>query len=105
MQFTETDRKFIRKIAAANDALEKRVKVLENAAKEEKKTPSVESLPSVIQDESKSQSRDSSIKVTFEPDSDVQKQQVLIESIYQTLKDICRNHKISTIDVHIDNSQ
>lgn len=103
MQFTETDRKFIRKIAAANDALEKRVKVLENAAKEKTNAHNVTPSPQILEEGARS-GRESSIKVTFEPDSDVTKQQVLIESIYQTLRDICRKHSISTIDVHIDNT-
>lgn len=101
--FTETDRKFIRKIASQVGELDKRVKKLEMRK-------AVESITKDAMSESKRQVSakqkyhgNSSIEVTFtEPDDNIASQRVLIESIYQTLQDVCKKNNISSMEIFID---
>jgi len=102
--FTETDRKFIRKIATANASLEKRVKKLElESAVSTKAAAKAEPVPQISAQ--KKFKGNSSIEVTFaEPEEDIKSHQVLMESIYQTLRDICYKNNIESMDIFIDGS-
>lgn len=106
-KFTEDDRRFIRVIANSVTALEKRMTALEtigvvNETKPRKKRSKVHE----DSDMRFKGSNDSSVEVTFlQPEANLDKQRVLIESVYQTLRDLCSKHGIATMDIFINNTR
>jgi hypothetical protein len=117
MEFTESDRKFIRQIAKSYGALDERLKKIESIVLEPELSPM--QVEDVIDDPTLDPAKkqpsnlkslfggellpaDQTIEVVFkDKQGDEIKQRILIESLYKTLKELCEKNRIDTLQIRI----
>lgn len=109
INFTDTDRKFIRKLAASNDELLKRVAKLEKmqvpAKLQQWAQPSTgKSVAQQIEDNSVMDPLGglSSVNVTFnDPSAVTEDQKAFIISLYKTLHELCAENGVESLSIVI----
>lgn len=103
MQFTEADRKFIRKLAKAVSDLQKDFGELQGKLRTVA-TPTIAGVPERPHEEDLELNVPTGIQLIFKAGQRNElKQKVLMESIYRTLSDLCQKNQIESLSVRIEN--
>lgn len=113
MEFTDKDRKLMLAIGKRLGAIEVDIKQLKSnasALEQPLKTPTVslsmspDIKPRRVAVKKVARPGDSNIEIIFKDKrGNDPKQRVLVESLYKTLKNLCREHNIYTMNIKISN--
>lgn len=106
MEFTEKDRQFIRKIATKLETIDIRLKNLEKKTGSSGTPSPISGKQPVSVPRGARGNPGSTIDIVFKDRrANEPRQKILVESLYQTLREVCEQNNIYTLDIKISNTK